>query len=190
MQRGLPRIRRCKSSRGSKSPSQSVCLVTQSRSTTPRSLATFFYSGLVNSFSFPLCTRSSATGPWDRAHGLSLASQYRSVCQCAVFSGLGGQPRLGCSCVPPSPPGSIWEWGEQWGKHWAQCLHHQHSGALCTLWSRITEPLSNRQQHKLWRECSGRYSGRTYVWVYVWVGAMICAIIKGISVFLGSSDVK
>lgn len=115
MQRGLPRIRRCKSSRGSKSPSQSVCLVTQSRSTTPRSLATFFYSGLVNSFSFPLCTRSSATGPWDRAHGLSLASQYRSVCQCAVFSGLGGQPRLGCSSVSHIAPQAAFGSGESSG---------------------------------------------------------------------------
>lgn len=50
---------------------------------------------------------------------------------------------------PPPSGGSMWEKGEQWGSHWTQCLHHQHSGALCTVRSRITEPHSNGHQHKL-----------------------------------------
>lgn len=87
------------------------------------------------------------------------------VCQSVVFRVSHNKDGPPC---PSSAPRAAFGRGERSG---VQCLHHQHSGALCTLWSRITELLSNREQHKLWRECSGRYSDRTCVWVYVciWV---------------------
>lgn len=158
----VPRIKHSKCNSEQKAP-QSICLVTLSGSTSHQSLATFLHRGPVNALSFPLCPRSSAAAPWDGAGRLPLGCQYHRL-----YVNLQRQPRQGWSLtVPPrAPTTTFWERGEQWGKHRAPCLHHQHSGALCALWSRITELLSNREQHKLWRECSGKHCDRTCVCVW------------------------
>lgn len=156
---------------------QPAGLVTLSRSPAPRSLAAFLYGRLLNTLSFPLCPGSPAAGPWDRADRLPLACQdlswWHNLQSTASPGGCSSLSHLNPPFVP-HPQGSMWERAELWG--WTldtQCLHHQHSGALCTLWSRITEPLSNRQQHKPGRECSGRHSDRSRVWVDVWIWAVL-----------------
>ena len=133
MQRGLPRIRCCKSSRGSKSPS--VCLPGHEEPIhhSPQ-LSHILLQRAGQQFLLPTVYQVISSRPLRQSTQAVISqpvSQCVSVCS---LQWVRGSATIGMFlCVPPSPPGSIWEWGEQWGKHWAQRLHHQHSGALCTL---------------------------------------------------------
>lgn len=89
-QRGLQRIKHSECSNEAAKVPRSVRLVTPSRSATPHSLDAFLYSELVNTFSFPLCPRSSAAGPLRQSKQAAMSLPVSPfVCQSVVF---GGQP--------------------------------------------------------------------------------------------------
>lgn len=127
-QRGLPPNRQNKSSADCKSPSLWSSGHAEHNPQPPKA-----YPHSSTAHWWTLSPHYCVTGhqqqcPWDRADGLPLVCLYRHLCQSPGSATVGT-----VLSVTPHPLSSMWEWGEQRGERWTQCLHHQHSGTLCTL---------------------------------------------------------
>lgn len=101
---------------------------------------------MVNTLSFPLCPGSPTAGPATR---LPSASQHQRSYQPVVS-------RDGPPCFPSPPRAAIRrERGEQWGKRWTWCLHHQHSWPFV-----LSDPgLLSRFQSGSNTSCGGKVQG-------------------------------